>query len=74
MAAKVIIFSDRENTYNYTAHANFNCDSPEAKFKIYLLLQIFFDKCLKLDSYVLGTKTKLMIEPIFDSRLRSKNI
>ena len=27
-----------------------------------------------LESYVLGTKTKLLIEPIFDLGLRSENI
>ena len=33
----------------------------------------FWDKCLKLVSYVLGTKTKLLIWPIFDLGLRSEN-
>ena len=63
--AKVIEFSNRENTYNYKnnyiARANFNHDSPKMNFRIYLLLQ-----CLKLGSYVLGNKTKFLIEPIFD--------
>ena len=36
--AKVIEFSNRENTYNYIAPANFNRDSPKINFKIYLLL------------------------------------
>ena len=53
----------------YTARVNFNHDSPKINFKIYLLLQYFLDKCLKLGSlYVLGTETKLLIEPIFDSK------
>ena len=34
--AKVNAFSNREHTYNYIAHANFNCDSPKLNFKIYL--------------------------------------
>ena len=37
--ANDIAFSNRENTYNYIALANFNCDSPKINFKIYLLLQ-----------------------------------
>ena len=36
--AKVIEFSNRENTYNYIAHANFNRDSPKIYLKNYLLL------------------------------------
>ena len=35
---------------------------------------IFWDKCMKIGSYVLGTKTKLLIEPNFDLGLRSGNI
>ena len=31
------IFEDHENTYNYIAQANFNCNSPKINFKIYLL-------------------------------------
>ena len=34
----------------------------------------FRDKCLKPGSYVLETKTKLLIEPISDLGLRSENI
>ena len=54
---KVIKYSNRGNTYNCIciACANFNRDFPKVKFKIYLLLESysFWDKCLKLDSYVL---------------------
>ena len=37
--AKVIEFSNYENTYNYTARANFNRDLEKSTLKIYLLLQ-----------------------------------
>ena len=38
--AKVIKFSNRENTYNCIAHANFHLklDFPKINFKIYLIL------------------------------------
>ena len=35
--AKVIAFSNPENTYNYIACANFNRESPKINFKIYIL-------------------------------------
>ena len=38
--AKVIAFSNFENTYDYIAHANLNRDSPKINFEIYLLLQL----------------------------------
>ena len=62
--AKVIEFSNRENTYNYIARTNFNRDFSYS----------FWDKYLKLGSYVLGTKTKQFIELIFDFGLKSENI
>ena len=34
----------------------------------------FWDKCLKLGSYVQGAETEVFIEPIFDLGLRSENI
>ena len=43
--------------------------------KIYLFLHnSFWNKCLKLGSYVMGKKTQLLIEQIFDLGLRSENI
>ena len=72
--AKVIESLNRENTYNYIARTNLNRNFPKINFKIYILLYSIWDKCLKLGSYVLGTKTKLLIEPIFDLGLRSENI
>ena len=38
------------------------------------IFYIFWDKCMQLGSHVLGTKTELLIEPIFDLGLRSGNI
>ena len=35
--AKVIEFRNRENTYNYTAHANFYRDFPTIFFSSYIL-------------------------------------
>ena len=57
-------FLNRENTYNYIVQrtpANFNRNSPKINPKILksLFSYIFWDKCFKLGSYVLGTKTKL---------------
>ena len=48
--AKVIAFSNLENTYNYIARTNFNCDSPKINIKIYLLLQ-FWSRPLKRESF-----------------------
>ena len=39
--AKVIEFSNHENTYNYIARTNFNRDSPKINFINYLLLPFF---------------------------------
>ena len=73
--AKDIKFSNRENTYNNIARANFKRDFPKINFNINFLLQFLRFKCLELGSLnVLGTKTKLQIEPIFDLELRSGNI
>ena len=60
--AKVIKFSNRENTYNCIARANFNLNLDFPKIN------------LKLCSYVLGTKKKLKVEPIFGLGLRSEKI
>ena len=65
--AKVIKFSDHENTYNYIARANIN-------FKIYIFLMVLRLMLETCGSYVLGTKTKLLIKPIFDLGLRSESI
>ena len=57
LLAKVIEFSNREDTYNYIVHVNFNCDLPNINFKIYLLqgfLRLMVDtwklcsRCVKL--------------------------
>ena len=54
--AKVTELSNREHTYNYIRRTNFNRDSPENQLKN---LSTPTDKCLKLISYVLGTRTKM---------------
>ena len=73
--AKVIELSNLENTYKFfLAHANFNCNSREINYKSYILLQFLRYKCLKLGSYVLGTKTTFLIETIFDLGLRGEHI
>ena len=60
--AKVIALSNLKNTYNYIAQANFNRDFPKIIFSSYN----FLGNPLKLVNYVLGTKTKLLSEPMFD--------
>ena len=75
--AKVIKFWNTENMGNYSMCANFKRVFP--KMYIFgisksIFSYIFWDKCMKLESYVLGTKTKILIEPIFDLGLRFGNI
>ena len=74
--AEAIKFWNPENTGNNSMCANFKRVFP--KMDIFgfskSISYRFWDKCLKLGSYVLGTKTKLLIEPIFDLGLRSENI
>ena len=75
--AKVIKFLNPEYIGYYSMCANFKRVFPEmdifgiSKFIFYYS---FWDKYLKLGSYVLGAKTKLLIEPIFDLSRRSENI
>ena len=63
--AEVIKYWNPENMDNYSTRTNFTkrvFPKMDKKFIFYR----FWDKCLKLGSYVLGTNTKLLIEPIFD--------
>ena len=62
--AKVIKFWNPEKMGNYRTRANFKCVFP--KMDIFgisksIFSYIFWDKCMKLGSYVLGTKTKVLI-------------
>ena len=75
--AEVIKFWNPENMGNYSMRANFKRVFP--KMDIFgisksIFSYIFWDKCLKLRSYVLGTKTKLSRDPNVDLGLSSVNI
>ena len=77
LLAEVIKFWNPENTGNYSTRANFKRVFP--KMDIFgisksIFSYIFWDKCLKLGSYVLGTKTKLSSDQNFDLGLKSENI
>ena len=73
--AQVIKFLNPEYMGNYSTHANFKCVFPDI-FGISksIFSYSFWGKWLKLGSVVLGAKTKLLTEPIFDLGLRSENI
>ena len=75
--AKAITLWNLKNTYNCIERANFNHDSPKINLKNLsspTVLDTEGSRNLKLNSYVLETKTKLLIQPIFDLCLRSENI
>ena len=63
------IFKSRKQTYNYIAPTNFIVIPQKSSLK-YMFSYIFSDKCLKLGSYVLGTKTKLSRDQNFDWGLK----
>ena len=72
------MFCNLVNTYNYIVHVNFNRDSRKIKFAYleYYSSYNFCDNCLKLGSYVLGTKRvreKFIRGQNFSLGLRSEN-
>ena len=74
--AEVIKFLNPEYMGNYSMWANFKHVFPRMDiFGISKsIFYSFWDKRLKLESYVLGGKTKLLTELIFDLGLVSENI
>ena len=70
LLAKVIEFSNRKNTYNYIGRATLMAIPQKSTLKS-IFSYSFWDKCLKLGGYVLGTK--FLIEPIFEVKYRILN-
>ena len=64
--AKIIEFSNRGNTFNYM-HVRTLIAIPRKSTLKSISSYIFWAKCLKLGSYVLGTKTKFSREQNFEN-------
>ena len=71
--AEVIAFWNLKITYNYIARAT-SIAIPQKSTLKSIFSYNFWGRPLKLRSYVLGTKTKILSEPIFDLGLTSKYI